>query len=137
MAGCGQGRVTFEGMANHRAVIEWQRPGEAHWFASGAIILSFEPATLAAVREVVPAAQGFPFPGLSSVALAEADTAIHSTATLMTHEQIKQAEAAYEAKQGGPCKELRQILRIMDGYAGQGMVSRFVFWESMAGAPAH
>jgi hypothetical protein len=123
-------------MGNHRAVIEWQRPGDAHWFASGAIILSFEPPTLAAVRQVVPAAQGFPFPGLSAVALAEADTAIHSTATLMTHEQVKEAEAAYQAKEGAACKELRQILRLMDGYAGQGMVSRFVFWESLAGSPS-
>lgn len=123
-------------MANYRAVIEWQHQGDAHWFASGAIILEFAPETLAAVREVVPNAQGFPFPGLSSVAAAEADTVIHSTATLMNHDQVKQAEAAYEARHGAPCKELRQILRIMDGYAGQGMSSRFLFWESMAAKTA-
>jgi hypothetical protein len=121
-------------MASHRCIVEWQHAGDSHWYASGPIIVPFTPETLAAIREIVPA-QGFPFPGLSAAALQEVDTAIHSTATLMTHQQVKDAQAAHERQVGANSNELRQILRIVEAYAAKGLAVRLVFWESLAAVP--
>jgi hypothetical protein len=119
-------------MANYRAVVEWQNDSDTHWFTPGVIRLEIDPNTMAAIREVVPSPQGFPFPDLSAVAAAEADSAIRSTATSMSLEQVRSAQEAYESKHGSPSNDLRLVLRMMDEYTKRGAVARFMFWETIA-----
>ena len=120
-------------MHNHHAVVEWQNDGDTHWFTSGVVKLNLDPETLAAIREVVPTAQGFPASGLSAAAAAEQDNAIRSTVTLMSIDEVRTAHDGYERKHGQQSNELRLVLRLMDEYIKRGVSSRFIFWEVISG----